>query len=178
MKRSVKGIFTTLLLVAAVIILSVFSASAANEEGKWIGAWGTAPTGISLTGYETVAGFLEDVTSRTIITPTANGTKLRVTVSNAYGDSTMKIKAVTVAKSLGGSKIDTNTIKVVTFDEGRPSVSVPSGMELQSDPVTFNVSAGEPIARVGSTGYSTGPHLHFEVRKNGEPCDPMEFINE
>ncbi len=38
------------------------------------------------------------------------------------------------------------------------------------------ITAGEAIARSGSTGRSTGPHLHYEVRLNGEAVDPMRFL--
>ncbi len=40
------------------------------------------------------------------------------------------------------------------------------------------VERSEVIALSGSTGRSTAPHLHFEVRRNGEPVDPLAFVRQ
>lgn len=56
---------------------------------------------------------------------------------------------------------------IATLYAHHSSLSVSTGQK---------VGRGQRVGAVGSTGYSTGPHLHFEVRKNGTPVDPMPYF--
>ena len=67
--------------------------------------------------------------------------------------------------------------KAIVIDHGRKTTTVYGHMSRIYQKVGAIVAKGQTIGLVGSTGYSTGPHLHFEVRKNGKPVDPMTFLN-
>ena len=63
---------------------------------------------------------------------------------------------------------------IVRHEGGIVSVYAHNQMNLVRD--GQQVARGEIIARVGSTGRVTGPHLHFEIRKNNLAQDPMLYL--
>ena len=144
MKKVLKSLFFTVFVLAA-LACTVFVSSAA-EDGKWIGAWSTAPTKIGIAGYENITAAVKEVTTRTVLTCTASGSKIRVRFSNIHGEKPITLDSVTVAKSVSGSTIDETTLRYITFNNGSPSVTIPAGEYVYSDAISFNVTAMENIA--------------------------------
>ncbi|MFC1496053.1 murein hydrolase activator EnvC family protein [Candidatus Margulisiibacteriota bacterium] len=66
--------------------------------------------------------------------------------------------------------------KAVVIAHGRNTSTVYGHLSRIYVQKGSKVSKGQIIGLVGSTGYSTGPHLHFEVRKNGKPTNPMKYL--
>ena len=62
---------------------------------------------------------------------------------------------------------------VVVLNHGNGISTVYAHLSSYSVHAGDTVHRGQVIARVGSTGWSTGPHLHFEVRQDGQPTDPL-----
>lgn len=70
--------------------------------------------------------------------------------------------------------------KVVILDHGvvngQPITTLYAHMSTINATNGQFVKKGQQIGREGSTGYSTGPHCHFEVRVNGKPTNPLNYI--
>ena len=69
-----------------------------------------------------------------------------------------------------------NSGNFVIMDHGDGFTSVYAHLLLASAGAGSRVKSGDVIGYVGSTGNSTGPHLHFEIRENGKSVDPRKYI--
>ncbi|EGW36436.1 M23 family metallopeptidase [Desulfosporosinus sp. OT] len=75
--------------------------------------------------------------------------------------------------SVGWSDVYGN---VIVISHGRGMQSLYGHLSGLSVKVGYPVIAGAKIGTCGSTGNSTGPHLHFEIRKNGTCVDPSSYL--
>lgn len=65
-------------------------------------------------------------------------------------------------------------VVIITHSSGMQTVYAHNSVNLVRE--GQRVNQGDPIARVGSTGNATTSHLHFEIRQNGNPVDPLQFL--
>ena len=134
-------------------------------------------------GYDYVGGEMAwPVPGHTIITskygmrthPITGVYKLHtgVDISASIGDMFIAANDGVVAKA------ESNTAygnMVLINHGGGVSTLYAHGSEIMVE-VGQEVKRGDEVLKVGSTGYSTGPHAHFEVRINGQYVDPMPYI--
>lgn len=66
--------------------------------------------------------------------------------------------------------------RMIAIDHGYGKMTWYGHLEQQIVRIGQSVRRGETIGFVGSTGHSTGPHLHYEVRINNAPVNPVRYI--
>ncbi|MBR5614516.1 MAG: peptidoglycan DD-metalloendopeptidase family protein [Clostridia bacterium] len=93
-------------------------------------------------------------------------------IGAAYGAAIVAANAGTVTLAGWNSGYG----NCVIIDHGGGKATLYAHMSAYSVSAGQSVSKGQRIGSVGSTGNSTGPHLHFEVLINGSAVDPMQFF--
>ena len=66
--------------------------------------------------------------------------------------------------------------KMILISHGNGYSTVYAHLSKQLVKAGDQVKKGDLIGKMGSTGRSTGPHLHFEIRENGTPIDPQKIL--
>ena len=66
--------------------------------------------------------------------------------------------------------------KAIIIDHGGGYTTLYGHLDVIGVKVGQVVKKGDKIGQTGNTGYSTGPHLHFEVRMNGDYVDPLTYV--
>lgn len=126
------------------LVTTGVSAGVDSSGGAWVASWVSAQQLTEPHNMPPSPG-LEGNTLRQVIQPTLAGRRLRVVLSNAYGDTPLRIAAAQVAVSAGGARIDPARSRPLSFN-GRPDAEVLPGLVVYSDPVDLPVAAFENLA--------------------------------
>ena len=157
------GAFALLLLVATIAVVVSSRPAAAARRGGWVTSWSASPQ-TAMPRTLAVGGF-DDQTLREIIFPSVGGDLIRLELTNVFGTSALRIGHVTVAWAGLGAAVVPGTIHPVTFG-GSPSVRIPAGEQVLSDPVSIQVPALQDLAvsvyLPGRTGRAT---LHSDAQE-------------
>jgi murein DD-endopeptidase MepM/ murein hydrolase activator NlpD len=95
-----------------------------------------------------------------------------IDLAHSYGEPVVSTGAGVVIQA--GWK-DGGYGRAVMIDHGYGFVTMYAHLTSSSVEVGDTVERGQVIGRLGSTGLSTGPHVHYEVHLNGTPVDPLKY---
>jgi lysophospholipase L1-like esterase len=110
-------------------------------DGGWIGTWATAPQP-SLPG--SIQRF-QNQSVRLIVHTSVGGERVRIKISNTYGDHPLQIGGAHVARRTSAAEIDPASDRALTF-RGQASISIPARSFVVSDPVELQVPALSDLA--------------------------------
>lgn len=122
--------------------------------------------------------------SGTFVWPTSRGvitSKFGVRWGQLHAGLDIGLPTGSSVKAADGGKVTFSGYKnglglCVVLDHGGGFTTVYGHNSVLLVKAGQSVFKGQEISKSGNTGYSTGPHLHFEVRKNGKAYDPLTFV--
>lgn len=97
-----------------------------------------------------------------------------ITMAGAMGKNLIAVKSGTVIRTVYSNSGYGNYVMI---DHGGGYVSLYAHCKSLNVSNGQRVSQGQVIAYIGSTGYSTGAHVHFEIRKDGEKVNPSNYVS-
>ncbi len=103
----------------------------------------------------------------------AAGLHTGIDIAIGMGNTIAAAEAGTVIKVVNGT---TGYGKYLMINHGNGTVTLYAHSSKIVVSVGQQVARGQKIAEIGSTGFSTGPHLHFEVRIDGKAVNPIGYI--
>ncbi len=103
-------------------------------------------------------------------------TGIDIAGSGAYGTPVLAAATGTVKVANTAVTPGYGYGKYVIIDHGGGIQTLYAHCSALNVSVGQTVAVGQQIAQVGSTGWSTGPHIHFEVRKNGQSVNPLSYV--
>ena len=158
-RRLLGAVVATALATGAAGVLTAARAAPAPPGTHEIATWGASADRI-------VNATLTDQTVRDVVHTSIGGSNLRIEVSNAFGDSPVTFGRAFVGVRSAGAAIKPGTNRQVTFSGGSPSVTIPPGAEVLSDPLPGTFAARQDLAvsldlttASGNNGVITGHNL-------------------
>lgn len=115
------------------------------EDGvRWVGSWATAPQLTQPNNLPPAPG-LAGNTLRQYVFPTLAGSRVRLRLSNEFGNGPVTFSAVQLAAAAEPGAIDASSARPVLFG-GQPTLTLGSGQAQFSDPLAFELKALTPLA--------------------------------
>ncbi|MEU4393853.1 SGNH/GDSL hydrolase family protein [Kribbella sp. NPDC023855] len=149
------------MVVAAVMQLSLTPAAAEGPLSGWRAVWMTAMQQPNVNPNWSQEGFAAE-SVRQVVRLSAGGPKLRIRISNQYGERPLRLAGATVARATQGAAVEPGSVRPVLFG-GVEAISVPVGSQVASDAVALpTVSGGTQVAITLYFAESTGPATFHE----------------
>jgi lysophospholipase L1-like esterase len=156
----------------------VLSAGAAQNAKQWIGTWATAAQPYIPSSLQT----FQNQTLRLIVHTSIGGTKIRIKISNTYGDGPLLIGGAHVARRIAAAEIDPRFDRTLKF-QGKSTTTVAKGSMVVSDPVDLDVSALSDLAislflpqrTEAKTSHSMAKQTNYVSSETGDSTAVVKF---